>query len=253
MSHVLVPVAVLDGESVSPGLMSLLGTVDVTVLGYHVLPEQTPPDQARVQFEDRATAALEDLCREFRTAGGAASHRLVFTGDREQTIRRTADEVGADAFAVSRPTGDVDRVLVSLSGAVNVDQILPFVETLVGSRDISVTLFRTVTDGADDTTAGETGPASDGAAADTVLGEAADRLRAAGIDAVTQRGSKRAAFDALIDAAADHDAVVTGERAPSLRSVAFGDESDRVAAASVGPVVVVRNPQESDEGDADAE
>nr|WP_197428479.1 hypothetical protein [Halapricum sp. CBA1109] len=94
MTRVLVPVAVLDGETVSSGLMALLGTVDVTVLGYHVLPEQTPPDQARSQFEDRATAALVDLREEFEAAGGAADHRLVFTHDREQTMTRVADDVG---------------------------------------------------------------------------------------------------------------------------------------------------------------
>ncbi len=41
MTRVLVPLAVLKGETVSPGLMNLLSTVDVTVLGYHVPPEQT--------------------------------------------------------------------------------------------------------------------------------------------------------------------------------------------------------------------
>jgi len=52
MTRVLVPVAILEGESPSAGLIALLGSTDVTVLGYHVLPEQTPPDQARAQFED---------------------------------------------------------------------------------------------------------------------------------------------------------------------------------------------------------
>ena len=33
-----------------------------------------------------------------------------------------------------------------------------------------------------------------------------------------------------------------GEQAPSFRSFFFGDEGDRIAAASVGPVLVVRNP-----------
>ncbi|WP_123622135.1 universal stress protein [Halorubrum sp. CSM-61] len=243
MTRVLVPVAVLEGETVSPGLMSLLGTVDVTVLGYHVLPEQTPPDQARLQFEDRATAALEDLSQEFRAAGGDADHRLVFTRDRKQTVRRVTDEVGADAFAVSRPTGDVDRILVSLSGDVDVDRILSFVEDVVGDRDIGVTLFLAA--GAD--LSG--GPGDAGGVSDTTAGRleaAAGRLRDAGIDAVTERAADGSAFDALIDAVPGHDAVVMGERAPSFRSLVFGDESGRVAAASVGPVLVVRNRREVD-------
>jgi len=56
-------------------------------------------------------------------------------------------------------------------------------------------------------------------------------------------------FDALLDAVPDHDAVVMGESAPSLRSLVFGEEADRVASASVGPVLVVRADEPTD-GDA---
>jgi len=233
MTRVLVPVAVLDGGTVSPGLMTLLGTLDVTVLGYHVLPEQTPPDQARLQFEDRATAALEDLGEEFRAAGGAADHRLVFTHDREQTVDRVADEVDADALAISGMTGDVDRLLVSLSGDVAVDRILPFVAELVGDRDIAVTLFRA---------------ADDAETAGTRLEEAAERLREDGRTVGTAVGDGPP-FEALVDAAVDHDAIVMGERAPSFRSLVFGEETDRVAAASVGPVLVVRGEKPGEEAD----
>jgi len=227
MTRVLVPVAVLDGGTVSPGLMNLLGTVDVTVLGYHVLPEQTPPDQARLQYEDRATSALEDLSEEFRAAGGAADHRLVFTRDREQTVDRIADEVGADVRAISGVTGDVDRLLVPLSGDVAVDRILSFVTELVGDRDIGVTLFLA-------------GPAE---AATERLDEAAAVLRGEGIDVETRTAVGNAPFAALIDEVPDHDAVIMGERAPSLSSFVFGEESERVASASVGPVLVVRNAE----------
>jgi nucleotide-binding universal stress UspA family protein len=230
MTRVLVPVAVLDGETVSAGLMGLLGPLDVTVLGYHVLPEQTPPDQARRQYEERATDALADLTEEFRAAGGAADHRLVFTHDREQTIDRVADEVDASAIAISGVTGDVDRILVSLSGDVATDRILAFVADLVGDRDIGVTLFlATREDEATDR-----------------LDDAAARLRDRGLDVETTVATG-APFDALLDEVPGHDAVVMGERAPSFRSFVFGDESDRVASASVGPVLVVRSDEAADE------
>jgi nucleotide-binding universal stress UspA family protein len=230
MTRVLVPVKILEGETVSPGLMNLLGTVDVTVLGYHVLPEQTPPDQARAQYEERATDALEDLSEEFRSAGGEADHRLVFTHDREQTIRRVADEINARAFAVSGITGDVDEILVSLSGDVAVDRILGFVEEVVGDREIGVTLF-VAAKVAEDT--------------DETLDAAAERLHDAGIDVRTEVATGPP-FAALMDAVPGHDAVFLGEKAPSLSSLVFGDEADRVAEASVGPVLVVRYDENLD-------
>ena len=230
MTRVLVPVEILDGTSVSPGLMNLLGTVDVTVLGYHVLPEQTPPDQARHQYEERATDALEDLGEEFRAAGGDADHRLVFTRDREQTVDRVADEIGARAVAISGVTGDVDRLLVSLSGDVAVDRILAFLEELIGGRDIGVTLLL----------AGGSGGEDDR------LEAAAKRLRDAGLEVRTERLPEETPFEALVGLLPDHDAIVMGEAAPSLRSFLFGGEAERVASASVGPVIAVRYDESLD-------
>ncbi|MFC5970726.1 universal stress protein [Halomarina salina] len=226
MSRVLVPVAVLENEAVPLGLMNLLGTMDVTVLGYHVLPEQTPPDQARHQYEDRANAALTDIAEEFRDAGGSADYRLVFTADRHQTVDRVADEVGARAYAISGATGAVNRLLVSLSGDVAADAIVAFVTELVGDRDIDVSLLRVGDD--------------DGV---TPLAEAAGRLEDAGITVTTTIAENRASIDALLDAVPDHDAIVMGEQAPSLQSFLFGEVTERVAAESVGPVLVVRRPR----------
>ncbi|QLD87303.1 universal stress protein [Natronomonas halophila] len=227
MTRVLVPVEILEGESVSYGLMNLLGTMDVTVLGYHVLPEQTPPDQAREQFEERAVSALDDLAEEFREAGGAAESRLVFTHDREQTVDRVADDVNARAYALTGATGDVDRLLVPLAGDVAVDRILDFVTELVGDRDITVTLFL----------------ASEADGADALLEKAATRLGEAGITTETDVVVSGQPFEALIEAVPGHDAIVIGERAPSLSTFLRGDEAERVAAASVGPVLVVRGGQ----------
>lgn len=227
MARVLVPMAVLEGESVPLGLMDLLGTMDVTVLGYHVLPEQTPPDQARLQYEDRANEALEDVAEEFRKAGGDADYRLVFTQNRQQSITRVAAEIEATAHAILGATGEVDRLLVTLGGVTEVELILDFVRELVGDRPIGVTLFLAVGDQPE---------------AEVVdrLESAATALEEAGIDVTTHVASKGAPFDALIEAVTNHDAIVMGEQATTLRSVLFGDESERIAAESVGPVLVVR-------------
>jgi nucleotide-binding universal stress UspA family protein len=175
---------------------------------------------------------LEDLSEEFRTAGGAADHRLVFTHDREQTINRIADEIDARALAISGVTGDVNRILVPLSGDVTVDRILSFIEELVGDRDIGVTLFLATED---EETATER------------LETAAEHLRSSGISVRTTGVAGRAPFEALIDEVPGHDVIVMGERAPSFRSLVFGEESERVASASVGPVLVVRYDEALDE------
>lgn len=47
----------------------------------------------------------------------------------------------------------------------------------------------------------------------------------------------------LGDAASEYDLVVMGENAPSIRSYVFGEDHQRVADRSVGPVSVLRREQ----------
>ena len=225
MTRVVVPVAILQGESVPLGLMRLLGTMDVTVLGYHVLPEQTPPDQARLQYEDRANEALADVAEEFREAGGEADYRLVFTQDRNQTVTRVTEEVDAEAFAITGATGDIERLLVPLSGDVATARIVDFVAELIGDREIAVTLLVVSEDeaaGEERLARGETALAEHGVAVETRLVPGGPPI------------------EAVVDAAAAHDVIVMGEQAPTLTSFLFGELPERVAAESVGPVLVVR-------------
>ena len=216
MTRVLVPVAVLEGESPSTGLIKLLGSVDVTVLGYHIVPEQTPADQARAQFEERAIVALENIAAEFRAAGGAADYRLVFTQNRQQTIARIAAEVGAGAYALPGSTGQIERLLVSLPPGVDHDRIASFAAALVGDGEIAVTAVL-----------GE--------------GESLDVLTAAGVTAErVVSGDDR--IGTIADAATGHDAVVVSERSPSLSAFLFGDPANRLNRATVGPLIVLREP-----------
>ena len=58
---VLVPIRVLEGESIPEGVPELLANAHVVLLGYHEIPEQTAPGQARMQFEERAQRKLESI------------------------------------------------------------------------------------------------------------------------------------------------------------------------------------------------
>jgi len=159
-----------------------------------------------------------------RRRAGTPTTDWVFTHDPPQVHRANRDRNRSERLHDRRCTGEIKRLLVPLSGDVAVAQIVGFVTDLIDGREIAVTLLRTSADGQSDQT----------------LKEAADELIAAGIG-VTTRSVDSKPLNALNDAVAGHDAIVMGERAPSLASFVFGDEAERVAAASVGPVVVVRD------------
>jgi nucleotide-binding universal stress UspA family protein len=228
---VLVPVAVLDGETVPQSVVELLSTLPVVTLGYHVLPEQTPPGQARMQFGEQVQHAVDDIADAFRQAGGAAENRVVFTHEEEQTVDRVADETGCTAILLPNPAMHVESLLVPVRGEVDVDRIASFVAAMVGDRDIGLTLYHVA--------------ATDEGAerGRRMLDAGGDALAAAGIDRelIFERVERSdAPIRSITAAAGDHDAVVMGESAPSLETFFFGEASEQIAARTIGPVIVVR-------------
>lgn len=220
---VLVPVRVLENESVAPGLFGLLSTVDVVVLGYYEVPDQTPAEQARLQFEERAQAQLDDLREGFAEAGGAAETRLAFTADAEQTVARVTVEADCDAVVHPGVARDVRRILVPFIGRADVDTVVDFVAALVGDRDVAVSAL----------------------GLDPDLSRVALRaaLDDAGLETADLSVDPAPTGDALATIAAvavDYDVLVMGEPEPTLSEWVFGELEDRVAREALGPVVVVR-------------
>ena len=228
---VLVPVRVLEGGTLPDALVSFLAPANVVVLGYHVLPEQTPTEQASMQFEERARAAVDDIAAVFAGAGGDPETRVVFTHDREQTIERVATEVDATAILLPNPTGVVSDVLVPIRGAVDDDRLADLVATLADEAHERVTLWG-LTDG------------PGGFDAEAAVADAAARLRARGIaeaQLTTETATTEAPIRDIVERSADTDVVVMGEGDGSILNALFGDDAARVAEGAVAPVVVVRH------------
>lgn len=228
---VLVPIRILENPSLPHGLVELLEPVQVVLLGYYEVPDQTAPGQARLQFEDRAEDALQEMVTEIETEGGTVETRLVFTDDREKTFDRVADETGADAILLSNPAASVESLLVPVRSDANVAGIAGFLGALVADRPIGVRLYHAAGDD----------EAVD--PAERLLSRVADALVDAGIpdSSVTTRVDRTDdRLEGIAEAAENHDAVVMGETRPSIASFVFGEFSERVANRSLDPVLVVR-------------
>jgi len=228
---ILVPIRVLEGESVPEGVPDLLANAHVVLLGYHVIPEQTAPGQAQMQFEERATNRLDEYEAIFEEAGATVERRLVFTHDGQKTVDRTIREHDCLAALVPNATGPVEDVLVAIRGAVGIDRLTRVVAGLFGGTDASVTLYHVAE------------PNETDADAETLLDGLADRLEDQGVDASrieTRVDRDQAALDAIVGAADAFDAVVMGETDPSLSTFVFGMPADQVADRFLGPVLVVQ-------------
>jgi nucleotide-binding universal stress UspA family protein len=239
---ILLPVEVLEGQTIPDTVVEFLAPADVIVLGYHVLPEQTPTEQASMQFEDRAQEAVDDIAQSFIDAGGDPETRVVFTHDREQTIDRVAAELGATAILLPNPTGEISEVLVPIRGAIDGGRLADLVATLLAGNAGHVTLWGIA--------AGE-GSEFDAAGA---VDRAAERLRGRGLPAeqiTTETTTAMLQIRDIVDRSDEADIVVMGEGRESLLAVLLGEDAERVAEGAVAPVLVVRD-RDPDAGAAEA-
>ncbi|MFD1641597.1 universal stress protein [Halohasta litorea] len=234
-TSVLVPVAALQGEALSEALVEVLSSVEVTLLGYHEIPDQTATEQAHDQFNEQMQRKLDEYVELFAAHGGTVTPRTVFTHDAPETFKRIAIEEDIGAILVTNPAPAIDRVLVPIRGPVNLDPILTMTAAL--SVDPEIVLFHAAP--SDETRA-------DG---EELLSTAAAQLEAAGVD--PDRIDRQLAVSdtpirAISDAATDTGLVVIGEKEPSVVDIIFGDAADRIAEAAASPVLVVRTDR-SDE------
>lgn len=228
---ILLPVRILEGESLPEGVPALLAEAHVVLLGYHEIPEQTAPGQARMQFEERAMDRLDELQGLLEAAGATVERRLVFTHDGQQTIDRTIYE--HDCLAVLDPeaTAAVEEVLVAVRGSIGLERLARTVAGLFERTDAAITLYHVAESGETET---------EGEELLSALGAA---LRERGIDA--ERILTRIEVDgdpptAIGDAGRAADVVVMGETDPSLATFVFGMPSEKVAERFHGPVLVVQ-------------
>lgn len=235
---VLLPIRVLEGESIPDGIPELLAQAHIILLGYNVVPEQTPTGQAELQFEERASARLEEFADILESAGATVDVRLVFTHQAQQTLDRVNKEADCDAIVVPNATNIPERVLVPINRDVGVEQFALVVAGLFGSRDIDVTLYHV------------RGPDEAADEAEALLDWVADRLKERGLKSQNleiEIDEGENPLDEIIATSADYDAVVIGETDPTLATFFFGMPAEQVAKRFLGPVIVVQRPVPPDE------
>ena len=228
---VLVPLEVLEGESLPEGIPKLLANAHVVLLGYHVIPGQTAAEQAREQFGERAMKKLKEFATTLTGVGATVDTRLVFTHEAQATIDRVIYEHDCLAVLVPNGTEGLSSVLVAVRGTVGLDRTARLVGGLFADTDVEVVLYHIL---GDDESEDDAETLLEGATARIV-----DRgMDAAAVETLIER--PETPIDAIARHAADHGAVVMGETDPSVTTYVFGMPSEQVAERFLGPVLVVQ-------------
>lgn len=228
---VLLPIRVLEGDGIPDGVSDLLANAHVVLLGYHVIPDQTAPGQARMQFEERATDRLAEFEAMLESRGATVETELVFTHEKQQTIDRQIRDHDCLAVLVPNATKLPESVLVAVRGTVGSSRIVRLVAGLFAGTDVDVTLYHLAAEDESDEDA------------ETMLDAIRTQLVEGGIDETAidlEIDHDSDSREAIIDAATSFDAVVMGESKPSLATFVFGMAADDVAEQFLGPVLVVQ-------------
>ena len=228
---ILVPFELPDHKALSPVLVNDLASLDVVVLGHFAVPEQTPVEAAREQFEAEAQTTLDEIADQFRDVGATARTRLVFGKQRAATIDRVMIEEDCAAELNPAPTDGIDRILVPIPAADNFDRLPRFVDILCEDSTREITLFH-VAEGEESRDHAE-----------EIVTETREEMLEAGFDAdaVDTLVVEGDSHDSeILTVAADYDAVVMYEAQSGLSDHIFGSLPDRIGDETGDPVIVVR-------------
>lgn len=233
--RVLVPVEVLEDTPEPSETTRMVGSVDVVVLGYYHVPEQTPPGQMRMQYEDEAREELEAFADRYRETGADVTPRLVFTHDPAKTFARTSNEEGCNAILLPRPAESMQRLMVPIRGEANLSRLVHVTARLLRDNDVEVMLLHVREED------------EEGDAGELLLRGAREQLVDEGVDPERIHTEVKAAehgLEAVIEAAQAYDGLVLGETEPSLRDIVLGEAHERIAEGYAGPILVVRREME---------
>ena len=228
---VLIPFELPDPEPLSEVLVEDFSTLDVVVMGHYGVPEQTPRDVAREQFEDEAQETLDGIAARFVEKGANTKTRLVFGKERAASIDRIAVEEGCAAQLDPAPTEGIEKILVPLPNIAEFSRLPEFVRVLCEETTNKITLFHIV-EGEKDREWGE-----------AIVEETREGMVESGfdpkeVDTLVIEGEEH--DDEIIRVADDYDAVVMYEAESRRGDRIFGTLPDRIAKKTGDPVVIVR-------------
>ncbi len=218
----LLPLKVLEKESLSPGLVDFLSNNEVVLLGYHILPEQTPVGQARTQFLDKMEKKLDSITSSLnKNDVEVVDKKIVFTHDEEETVDRISEEKDVDGIIIPNPAMEIKNILVVITHEDEVGDLTNLLESIVGRPDY---LFDVAVLG--EPKGGE---------------EVFDELNKVFIEKNIDLGDfkeKYCKLDELMEEIGEYDLIVMADVKKKLTDLFKKELPQKIADTSLGPVII---------------
>lgn len=112
--RVLVPVELPNPSSISTALLDAFYDLELLVLGYRIVPEQTSPEQSRGEFKAKADEELNEIVKEVQAQGINVEKNIIFTPDLAQSMKRYINDKNCHSILTAKPIESVERLLVPI-------------------------------------------------------------------------------------------------------------------------------------------
>lgn len=109
---ILLPVSLPRENALSYGILNQFKDLEVFLLGYKKLKEQTNPEQYENKDEGKTQNQLDEVKKELEDKTFKVDTELVFTPDVAQAIDNAIVEYDCQALLIDKPTSELNRLLI---------------------------------------------------------------------------------------------------------------------------------------------
>lgn len=232
--NLLVFVRLPDPNEPSLGLLKALTFMDVTLVGFHEVPDDVPIDEARADKDEEYRSRLREVAERFEAHGIRVDVEVEFGRDETEVRERWAGREDVDGILLPRGEGSVGRVLVALRDARNADRIANFIDFLDRENILHIGLMHVFSPSDSDDVEQE---------GRRILSEMKASLVERGVNRFAIEKNLRKAEDPALElrqAARSYDLVVLGKTEHGIEEQVFGPVSNRIADETDVSVLVIR-------------
>lgn len=126
--RILIPVSLPQEESIPLGILRRFTDLEILLLGYKELPEQTSPEQYEKKVGEETKEQLKKIKKELENETFEVVTKLVFTQDVSQAIDNVILEHDCEALMVVKPINELNRLLIPI---YDIEQISKRFSTVV--------------------------------------------------------------------------------------------------------------------------
>lgn len=240
--RILLPIEVPDPKPIPTALLQAFNELELFVLGYRLVPEQTSPEQSEAEFSEEEKAKFEEVLDDLRDFDINIETEVAFTPDLAQSLDRHIRDNNCHSILTAKPISSVERLLVPIYSKSQINpNLATILYDLALSSELPVSLAVVTSEEQESEEQEKAEELEDYAVAKLEeVGLGSDRIR-------SSRVNVNDIAEAVARLSGADDLVILSEAESTDRSSFFNTLHDDIEEAVSCPVLVVLNDRKDED------